>query len=77
MSRLRDRQGAAHQKAEALLAEKARKETERLNKRDKDRLDEDEKVARLRGLRLAKEAADLNEAKLAATGAVKKASTTA
>lgn len=53
-------------KAEELLARRDHKETERLAKRTKDRIAEDEKTARLRVLRLAKEAADTQAAGAAA-----------
>ncbi len=77
MPRATDRSGAPQRKAEALLAERTRKETDRLNDRETDRRVQDEKVARLRGLRLAKEAADQSGAKPVAPGAGKKAATTA
>jgi len=73
MSKVRDRQGAAFRKAEALLADKSRKESDRLTNRENDRRAQDEKIARLRDLRLAKEAADRNEAKPFAPSASKKA----
>jgi hypothetical protein len=49
---------AARGKAEEVIARRDQKEAERLANRAKERQAEDEKTARLRRLRLAKEAAD-------------------
>jgi len=57
MARLDDAQrSAARAKAEALLTQKKRQESERVAKRERDDRLQDEKIARLRALRLAKEA---------------------
>ena len=54
-----EQQKAARGKAEALMLERQQQETERLANRERDSRAQDEKTARLRGLRLAKEASDL------------------
>ena len=58
MSKAEEQRSAARQKAEELLTNRKRKEAERLATRERDSRAQDEKTARLRGLRLAKEAAD-------------------
>jgi hypothetical protein len=50
-----DQPGAARRRAQELLS---RKETERISTRDKERQAQDAKIARLREMRLAKEASD-------------------
>jgi hypothetical protein len=65
MSKLDDLQSETRRKAEELLNRTRQQESERLAKRDKERQAEAEKTARLRALRLGKEAAD-KEAKLPA-----------
>ncbi len=49
---------AARHKAQELLSRAKRAEEERLQSRDRQRREEDAKIAQLRTLRLAKEAAD-------------------
>jgi hypothetical protein len=53
-----DRRGAARGRAEELLSRPAQREQEQNPNRGKERLALDEKIARLKQLRLAKEAAD-------------------
>ena len=60
-----DQQGSARRKAQELMSQK---ETERISTRDKERQAQDAKIARLRELRLAKEASD----KAAAPAALKR-----
>jgi hypothetical protein len=67
-----EQRDAARGKAEQLLTRKKQQESERLTNRDRDRKAMDEKIARLRALRLSKEAADREAAALAGTGAGKK-----
>ena len=52
-----EQQAAARGKAEELLTRRKQQESERLANRERDSRAQDEKTARLRGLRLAKEAA--------------------
>jgi hypothetical protein len=59
-------------KAEALWAKKQQLESERLTNREKEMRAQDEKTARLRGLRLAKEAADREERARSTTGGTRK-----
>lgn len=54
-----EQQAAARGKAEELLTRRKQQESERLANRERDSRAQDEKTARLRGLRLAKEATDL------------------
>jgi hypothetical protein len=61
---------AARAKAAQLLDHRKQQETERLKNQERDRKALDEKIARLRALRLAKEAAD-REAAVAAVVARK------
>ena len=77
MAKLEDQRGAAYRKAEELLAQKQRSETERLSNRERDRRMQDEKIARLRRLRLAKEAEEQNAPKPAPRAGAKKPSKTA
>ena len=58
MSKLDDLAAASRRKAEELLSRSKEKEVERLALRDRQRQLEDAKTARLRELRLAKEAAE-------------------
>ncbi|HXQ50605.1 MAG TPA: hypothetical protein VN802_05885 [Stellaceae bacterium] len=58
MSKLDDLQSETRRKAEELLNRTKQQESERLAKRDKERQADAEKTARLRALRLGKEAAD-------------------
>ncbi len=60
-----ERDSAARSRAQALWGKEKKKGEEALKARDKERQEEAEKVARLRGLRLAKEAADKNAAEAA------------
>ncbi len=60
-----EQRDAARGKAEALLTRRQQQETERLSNRERDRKALDEKIARLRALRLSKEAADRAAAALA------------
>ncbi len=61
MSKLDDLAAASRRKAEELLNRSRKKEAERLAIRDQQRQVEDAKTARLRDLRLAKEAAERAE----------------
>lgn len=61
MSKLDDLAAASRRKAEELLNRSKEKESERLAVRDRQRQAEDGKTARLRELRLAKEAAERAE----------------
>lgn len=61
MSKLDDLAAASRRKAEELLNRSREKESERLAIRDRQRRQEDAKTARLRELRLAKEAAERAE----------------
>ena len=54
-----DQKSAARGKAEEVLKRRAQQEDERLSNRAKDLRAQDEKIARLRGLRLEKEALEL------------------
>jgi hypothetical protein len=58
MSKADDANRAARQKAQDLLARVRQADADRVETRAKRRQAEDEKTARLRALRLAKEAAD-------------------
>lgn len=60
-----ERDAAARSRAQALWGKEKTKGEEALKARDKERQEEAEKVARLRGLRLAKEAADRKAAEAA------------
>lgn len=71
MSKSEEQRTAARQKAEELLTQSKKKETERLAARDRDSRALDEKTARLRTLRLAKEEADRTAAAVAASSARK------
>jgi hypothetical protein len=53
-----EQRDAARGKAEQLLTRKMQQETERLSNRARDSKALDDKIARLRALRLSKEAAD-------------------
>jgi hypothetical protein len=61
MSKLDDLAAASRRKAEELLNRSKEKESERLALRDRQRQVEDAKTARLRELRLQKEAAERAE----------------
>ncbi|HUK61089.1 MAG TPA: hypothetical protein VLV50_17805 [Stellaceae bacterium] len=63
---------AAYRRAEQLLTAKEHKEGERVSDRENERRKEDEKIARLRALRLAKEAAEQSAAQPVAPRAGKK-----
>ena len=56
MAKLDEQRNSSRAKAEALLTRKKQQETERVANRDRDSRVQDEKTARLRALRLAKEA---------------------
>lgn len=58
-------------KAEGLFAESEKKSQQALKEREKVRQDEAEHVAKLRGLRLAKEASDKKAAEIADAEAAK------
>jgi hypothetical protein len=58
MSKSEEQRIAARQKAEERLTVHNRKDAERIAAHERDSRAQDEKTARLRGLRLAKEAAD-------------------
>jgi hypothetical protein len=58
MATRNDQRESARGKAEDLLSRSKQRETERLTNQEKERLAQDEKIARLRTLRLAKEATD-------------------
>jgi len=60
-----ERDAAARSRAQALWGKEKKKGEEVLKARDKERQEEAVKVARLRGLRLAKEAADKKAAEAA------------
>ena len=57
-----EQRDAARGKAEQLLTRKMQQETERLSNRARDSKALDDKIARLRALRLSKEAADRESA---------------
>ena len=59
MATRNEQKDAARGKAAELALHRQRQETERLANREKESRAQDEKMARLRGLRLAKEALDL------------------
>ena len=67
-----EQRDAARGKAEALLTRRQQQETERLSNRERDRKALDEKIARLRALRLSKEAADRAAAAAARPAATRK-----
>jgi len=72
MAKLDDQNNASRKRAEELLTRK-KQETERVANRERDSRAQDEKTARLRQLRLAKEAAEVGVAKPATRRAIKKA----
>jgi hypothetical protein len=76
MAKLEEQRSASRRKAEDLLTRRKQQESERLTNRDRDKRAQDEKTARLRQLRLAKEAAD-KDAKIVAVPAGRKAVKTA
>jgi hypothetical protein len=65
MAKMDEQRTAARRKAEDLLTRRKQQETERLTNRERDSRAQDEKIARLRALRLAKEAADRDAAEAA------------
>lgn len=67
MAKLDEQRSASRRKAEELLTRRQQQETERLTNRERDRRAVDEKTARLRALRLAKEATDREAAKSTTT----------
>ncbi len=67
MAKLDEQRSASRRKAEELLTRRQQQETERLSNRERDRRALDEKTARLRALRLAKEAEDRDAAKAVAS----------
>jgi hypothetical protein len=67
-----EQRDAARGKAEQLLTRKMQQETERLSNRARDSKALDDKIARLRALRLSKEAADREAAAQAHPAAGKK-----
>lgn len=77
MSKLDEQRSASRSKAEELLMRRKRQETERLTNRERESRALDEKIARLRELRLAKEAADRDAPKPAKIPAARKAVTAA
>lgn len=76
MAKLEEQRSASRRKAEDLLTRRKQQESERLTNRDRDKRAQDEKTARLRQLRLAKEAAD-KDAKIVAVPVGRKAVKTA
>jgi len=76
MAKLEEQRSASRRKAEDLLTRRKQQESERLTNRDRDKRAQDEKTARLRQLRLAKEAAD-KDAKIVAVPSGRKAVKTA
>jgi hypothetical protein len=58
MAKLDEQRSASRRKAEELLTRKKQQEAERLSNRERDSRAMDEKTAKLRALRLAKEASD-------------------
>ena len=72
MAKLDEQNNATRKRAEELLTRK-KQETERVANRERDSRAQDEKTARLRQLRLAKEAAEGGAAKPTARRVVKKA----
>jgi hypothetical protein len=58
MSKADEVSAAGRRKAQALLSRTKQQDAERMDIRDKERQAQDAKIARLRELRLAKEAAD-------------------
>jgi hypothetical protein len=66
MATHREQQDRARSKAEEVLTRRTREETERLTNREKASRALDEKITRLRALRLAKEDADSAAKKTAA-----------
>jgi hypothetical protein len=68
-----ERDAAARSRAQALWGKEKKKGEEVLKARDKERAEEAAKVARLRGLRLAKEEADKKAAAEAAPAPRRKA----
>jgi len=77
MAKLDEQRNSSRAKAEALLTRKKQQETERVANRDRDSRVQDEKTARLRALRLAKEAEEKASVKPATRSAGKKAAKTA
>jgi hypothetical protein len=77
MAKLEEQRSASRRKAEDLLTRRKAQETERLTNRERDRRVQDEKIARLRELRLAKEAADRDAAKASPAPSARKAVKTA
>jgi hypothetical protein len=75
MAKLDDQNNASRKRAEELLTRK-KQETERVANRERDSRAQDEKTARLRQLRLAKEAAEGGAAKPATRRVAKKAVST-
>jgi hypothetical protein len=61
VSKADDASAAARRRAQELLSPKKQEESDRLKAREKERQAEDTKTARLRALRLAKEAAEKAE----------------
>jgi hypothetical protein len=72
MSKASERDVEARRQAQALLGRKKQSEAERMTDREKARRAEDAKTARLRDLRLQKEAADREAAKVAPAPAKRK-----
>jgi hypothetical protein len=77
MAKLDEQRSASRRKAEDLLTRRKQQESERLTNRERDSRAQDEKIARLRELRLAKEAADKDVPKPVKIAPVKKAVKTA
>ncbi len=77
MAKLDEQRNSSRAKAEALLTRKKQQENERVANRDRDSRLQDEKTARLRALRLAKEAEEKASAKPPTRSAGKKAAKTA
>jgi hypothetical protein len=63
MGKFDEQRSASRRKAEELLSRKKQQEAERLSNRERDSRAMDEKTAKLRALRLAKEAADRTQVK--------------
>lgn len=77
MAKLDEQRTASRRKAEELLTRRKQQETERLSNRERDSRAQDEKIARLRELRLAKEAGEAAVPKPAMPASIKKAVKTA
>ncbi len=77
MVKANEQGSTARGKAEKLLMKRSQQEVERISTREKESRAQDEKAARLRVLRLAKEAADREAAPKSASSSTKKAAKSA